>query len=122
MLCQKCQGNMRYGKAVFSKGGASLTDMLTAPKAEFYVNNYRIDRCTVSCQEGWYCGNCGIFTVEFDVRKQTDSMPLYENGFDSNFDENIDDISDMVCPSCGASIDIDYPRCPECGCIFDENE
>lgn len=122
MLCQKCQGNMQYGKAFFSKCGASLTDVLFGTKVEFTVNNYTIDQRSVTCQNGWYCGKCGIFTLEFDVRKQNNAMPLYENGLDSDFNEEIDDIPDKICPHCSASIDIDYPRCPECGCVFDQND
>ena len=120
MLCRRCNGNMQYGKAHFSRNSASLTDILFGTKVEFTVNNYTVDNCSVTSQDGWYCGRCGIFTVEFDVREQNNAMPLYENGLDSDFNEEIDDIPDKSCPDCGASTDIDYPRCPECGYIFDK--
>ncbi len=86
-----------------------------------YSLNFTADGYNVGCiqtvhQNGYYCNNCGEFTVTFKVKKNA----AFEEGFDSDFDEDVDCLAQKVCPDCAASIDIDYPKCPECGYYFND--
>ncbi len=50
------------------------------------------------------CGKIEFFDADFAYRAEEDG-----------FDEDVDMLPQNVCPECGTSHDIDYPRCPNCG-------
>lgn len=56
--------------------------------------------------EMYACPICG--KLEFFLAK-TEELIETENY------EGEDEILQVVCPECGASHDMDYPKCPECG-------
>ena len=121
MKCEKCGEEMVCGKVVFSNGGISLKSILCSPVAAFYAGNDLIDSRIADSSEGWYCGNCGVFTATFDVKRQDGSRPVFGNGLDLDLDDSIDRLPQKQCPDCGSSIDIDYPKCPDCGYSFGED-
>ena len=81
----------------------------------FYDGNDKICETPVDSTLGYYCSECGLMLGVFPVTHPT--------GFAGRFNENIDDSIDVLpqkkCPECGAEIDMDYPRCPFCGYIYE---
>ncbi len=56
----------------------------------------------------YMCPQCGKFEF-FDAH--------FKNSIEEDdFDESIDILPKIVCEECGRSYDIDYPKCPFCGC------
>ena len=48
-----------------------------------------------------------------------DYITINANEFNKDIDENIDILPKKICNECGAEIDLDYPRCPFCGHIYE---
>ena len=105
---------MKKGKVTFRCGGLGTPSLLDVPTADFKADGKAIDTLSLGIHDGLYCPSCGQFTVAFNLKKNV----LFEKGFDMEFDEDIDCLPQKSCPQCGESIDMDYPKCPECGYDF----
>lgn len=108
---------MKQGTAYFSSRSYDLDLLKPFPKIDFCVGDVTVDCRDVNQQDGWYCTECGIFTLSFIIKKHG----VFEEGFDMDLDEEIDSLPQKCCPECNENIDIDYPKCPECGYDFGEN-
>ncbi len=118
MKCEKCGIEMQNGTIVFRNGGASLNALMHYPTADFFTETKKITSYSIrSVVKGHYCGSCGKFYADFDIKKAD-----FEKGFDMDLDDLIDRIPQSECPNCGEVCDIDYPRCPECGFSFGDDE
>ena len=85
------------------------------PMATWYRNGKKYCETPQSATLGFYCPDCGMMAGIFPYTRPV--------GFIGKFDEDIDDEKDILplkkCPECGAEIDIDYPRCPKCGHLYE---
>ncbi len=107
---------MKQGRVDFKIGGIGKQGFFLHTIADFSINGKIICESTENEVAGWYCPDCGKFTAIFKAEEQLG----FEKGFDMEFDEDIDCLPQKSCPGCGESIDIDYPKCPECGYDFNE--
>ena len=107
---------MTKGKVNFRTGGIGKRGLFIHTIADFCINDNVICESTEEEVSGWYCPDCGKFIAIFDVEKQFG----FEEGFDMELNEDIDCLPQKSCPQCGETIDIDYPKCPECGYNFEE--
>ena len=111
-----CGKPMFRGRFVMEKRGISgKGSSLVYPVAAFYNGNDMICETPVDSTLGYYCSECGLMLGVFPVTHPT--------GFVGRFTEDINDKIDIlprkICPECGAEIDVDYPRCPFCGHIYE---
>lgn len=116
MICDNCKCKMLQGTAYFSSRSYDFDLLKPAPEIEFCVGDVTVESFNAKQREGWYCPECGIFTLSFYIKTHA----VYEEGFDMDLDEELDALPQKTCPQCGESIDIDYPKCPECGFSFSE--
>lgn len=116
MKCDICGCEMSKGNTYLGISGFGNKSLLHTV-ASFRINDNLICESTENKLKGWYCPSCEKFIAVFDVETQYG----FEEGFDMDLDEDIDSLPQKCCPNCGESIDIDYPKCPECGYDFGEN-
>ncbi len=106
MICGMCGRRMKIGK--FSIMGTGSVRVLWSEGDRTVGETYKTDTT------GFFCENCGIIVGVFLGVKQV--------GFTSDYNSDIDDGIDILpkkrCPDCDTELDIDYPRCPECGYVF----
>lgn len=117
MKCEYCGREMKKGKVNLRIGGIGKRGFFLHTIAAFCINNNVICENTDNEVQGWYCPSCEKFIAVFDAETQYG----FEEGFDMDLDEEIDSLPQKCCPNCGEDIDIDYPKCPECGYDFGEN-
>ena len=79
------------------RGIPSKGSSLVYPVSTFYDGDEMLCEVPVDTTLGYYCSECGMLIGVFPV----DILPK------------------KVCPECGAEIDVDYPRCPFCGHIYE---
>lgn len=116
MICEKCGVLMKEGKVSLGTGCSIASGLVGNPAALFMCEGTVIDSLGGGSYDGFYCPVCGEFSVSFRIKKNV----LFEKGYDMELDEDIDCLPMKNCPECGESIDIDYPKCPECGYRFEE--
>jgi rubredoxin len=85
------------------------------PVAAWYENGEKICETSLDSTLGFYCPECGTMTGIFRYTKPVG----FTGRFKSDLNDDIDKLLKKSCPDCGRSLDIDYPRCPECGYIFE---
>lgn len=114
MNCPKCNCKMKSGTAHFSSRSYDLDLFKPAPEIMFCVGDITVDTLPVKKQEGFYCPECGEFVLSFRLRNNL----LFEEGYDMDYNDEIDALPQKSCPECGAEVDFDYHKCPECGYKF----
>ena len=112
MICEKCGTEMVRGYVSFPQDFHH--PLISCNDLEFYVDDHKLDSLHAKSANGWYCIECGKFLAEFSIKPNA----IYEDGFDMDFDDETDMLPQKNCPECGAQVDIDYPKCPGCGCRF----
>ena len=114
MICGSCGRRMKIGKFKISVHGIATISGYAYPKAEWYDGDNLVCETDVNETMGFYCDGCGVMLGVFFRNRQV--------GFTSEYSQDLDDRVDHLpkkeCPDCGAELDIDFPRCPECGFIF----
>lgn len=115
MICEKCKREMKKGTVNLKIGGIGKKGFFLHTIAGFSINNNIICDSTQDKTIGWYCPYCDNFIALFNVENQYG----FEEGFNMDFNEECDCLPQKNCPGCNAEIDIDYPKCPDCGYDFD---
>lgn len=107
MVCGICGSRMKIGRFRIM-GGKTFTTV------GWFDGDQLV--CESNDQEtsGFYCEGCGIMMGVFFRGRQVGFTDKYRQ----DLDENIDTLPKKTCPDCGAVLDVDYPRCPECGYLF----
>ena len=86
------------------------------PVSTFYENDTMICEVPVDTTIGYYCTECGMLIGVCPLTHPTG----FAGEFNKDIDESIDVLPKKICIECGAEIDLDYPRCPFCGHIYEE--
>lgn len=111
-----CGKEMIKGRFKIEKRGIPTKgSFMIYPVSAFYDGDVKICEVPIDTTVGYYCSECGMLIGVFPVTHPT--------GFAGKFNQDIDDRIDILpqkeCPDCNAHIDLDYPRCPFCGYIFE---
>ena len=110
MICGMCGKRMKVGKfkvETHSTGYAYST-------VSWYEGNELVFESPQTETTGFFCEDCGIAMGAFFRGRQVGFTSEYAQ----DLDDEIDTLPKKYCPECGEEIDIDYPRCPDCGHIF----
>ena len=97
------------------RGIPSKHSSLVYPVSTFYENDTMICEVPKDATIGYYCTECGMLIGVFPRTHPTG----FAGEFNKDIDENIDVLPKKICSECGAEIDLDYPRCPFCGHIYE---
>ncbi len=101
---------MKFGRFVInthSTGYAYST-------VSWYEGDNLVSESETTDTTGFFCQDCGITIGVFFNSRQVG----FTSDYNQNLDDEVDKLPAKLCPECGSEIDIDYPRCPECGYIF----
>ncbi len=110
MLCGICGQRMKSGKFVINTHSAARS----YSSVSWYEGNNLVAETNTDKTTGFFCQNCGIIMGVFFGARQVG----FTSDYSQNLDDNIDSLPKKICPDCGTKLDIDYPRCPECGYLF----
>ncbi len=97
------------------RGIPSKGSSLVYPVSTFYDGDQMLCEVPVDTTLGYYCSECGMLIGVFPVTHPTG----FAGKFNQDIDDNIDILPKKVCPECGENIDLDFPKCPFCGHIFE---
>ncbi|MBQ1519330.1 MAG: zinc ribbon domain-containing protein [Ruminococcus sp.] len=117
MICGRCgtpmvQGDFAMQKdGIGRKGGAFIY-----PVAVFYKDNEMICEADGESTLGYYCPECGLLIGVFPLTHPTGFAGKYHQ----DLDDKVDKLPKKSCPECGSEIDVDYPKCPVCGYIYEK--
>ncbi len=110
MICGMCRKPMKIGKFKIHTHSAGYAYSSVA----WYEGDNLVCESNAEETTGFFCQDCGIILGVFFRGRQV--------GFTSDYSQDLDDDIDVmpkkICPECGEELDIDYPRCPECGFVF----
>lgn len=98
IVCLRCSVPMRYVK----------TEKIQLGEAKFifeHLNNVIAGTLNTDIYMCPQCGKYEFFDADF-----------FQSAEEDGFDETIDILPHTVCETCGKSYEIDYPKCPFCGC------
>lgn len=105
---------MKIGKFKVSVHGIATLSGYAYPTVAWYDGDELVCESDKSETMGFYCKDCGVMMGVFFGGAQV--------GFPEELRQDLDDSIDVLpkkeCPECGTELDIDYPRCPECGYVF----
>ncbi|MDE6671362.1 MAG: zinc ribbon domain-containing protein [Ruminococcus sp.] len=115
MICLKCRKPMIAGEFRMELHSVNDGIYYSYPMATWYKDGKKYCETPQNKTLGFYCADCGVLVGAFEYTKPVN--------FIGRFDEDIDDKIDVLpvkrCLQCGAEIDIDYPRCPKCGYLYE---
>ncbi len=115
MICIKCRKPMRIGEFRMEQHSTDNGIYHAYPVAAWYENGEKYCETPQNSTLGFYCADCGMMAGIFQYTKPVGFI----GRFNKDFDDNIDVLPVKVCPECSAEIDMDYPRCPNCGYIYE---
>ena len=111
MICGICGRRMTPGRFTVNASRLSSFDPVTI---KWFEGDELVCQTKQDKTIGFFCAHCSVLIGVFQRVEQV--------GFTSEFNQDLDDKIDSLpkknCPECGLELDIDYPRCPECGFIF----
>lgn len=113
MVCIKCRKPMIMGE--FKIEQCNMGNSLSYPMATWHRNGVKYCETPQSSTLGFYCADCGMMAGIFQYTKPVNFI----GRFGASLDDKIDVLPVKKCPECSAEIDIDYPRCPNCGYIYE---
>lgn len=105
---------MKIGKFRVSIHGMASIKGYAYPQVGWYDGDELVCESEDTETTGFYCDSCGVMLGVFFRGKQVG----FTEEFRHDLDDSIDILPKKTCPDCGAELDIDYPRCPECGYLF----
>lgn len=114
MICGSCGKRMKIGKFRVSVHGTGSLKGYTYPTVGWYDGDRLVLESDKTETMGFYCMDCNVMLGVFFGGEQV-SFP---DEINQDLDDNIDVLPKKLCPECCTELDIDYPRCPECGFIF----
>lgn len=111
-----CGKQMIQGKFVMEKQGIPTRgSSLIYPVATFYSDGEKLCECPIDSTIGYYCPECGMMIGVFPVTHPKG----FAGRFNADLDDKVDSLPKKICPDCGTEIDMDYPKCPVCGFIYE---
>ena len=114
MICGSCGTRMKIGKFVVGVHGVGAMSSYAYPNISWYEEDKLVAETDKAETAGFFCQDCGIISgVFFNVRQVG-----FTKDYDYDLDDNIEKLPKKTCPECSIELDIDYPRCPECGYVF----
>ena len=114
MICGSCGKRMKIGKFIVGVHGVGAMSSYAYPTISWYEGDNLVAETDKSETTGFFCQDCGIVAgVFFRVRQVG-----FTKDYDYDIDDSIDKLPKKSCPECNTELDIDYPRCPECGYVF----
>ena len=114
MICGSCGKRMKIGKFTVTVNGVGAMSSYAYPNISWYEGDKLVAETNKTETPGFFCQDCGIITgVCFNVKQVG-----FTKDYDFDLDDNIDKLPKKSCPECHTELDIDYPRCPECGYVF----
>ncbi len=114
MICGICGQRMKAGTFRVSIHGIGSIKSYTYPMVSWYEGDNLVCETDRHITTGFYCPRCNIMMGVFLGPK----IVGFTEEFNQDLDDNIDSLPKKNCPECGTSVDVDYPRCPECGYVF----
>ncbi len=115
MICARCGKPMHTGEFKMEVRSADSGIYHTYPVAAWYMDGEKYCETNQDSTVGYYCPDCGLMAGVF-----LSTRPVgFLGRFNKDLDDNIDKLPVKVCPFCEKEIDIDYPRCPHCGFVFE---
>ena len=115
MICGKCGKPMRAGEFRMEQHSTDNGIYHSYPMATWFENGTKYCETPQDSTLGYYCTDCGMLIGVFPYTRPVNFI----GKFNQNLNENIDILPTKICPECNREIDIDYPRCPYCGFIFE---
>lgn len=114
MICGGCGKRMKIGRFRVGIHGFATLNSYNYTTVSWYDGDQLVCESDQSDTMGFYCPDCNVMMGVFVGGDQV--------GFPAELRQDLDDSIDVLpkktCPECGTELDIDYPRCPECGYVF----
>ena len=115
MICGQCGSRMLPGEFRMDQRSIDSGIYRAYPVAAWYEDGEKICETPINRTLGFYCAECGAMVGIF-----THTKPIgFAGRYNADLDENIYHLPYKIFPECGVKMDIDYPRCPECGLVFE---
>ncbi len=114
MMCGICGRPMIEGEFRLEQRSIDKGIYRSYPVAAWYKDNEKIAETALDRTLGFYCPECGAVAGIFMSTKPVG----FVGRFNADLDDRIDQLPVKKCPDCGKVLEIDYPRCPECGFEF----
>lgn len=114
MICGVCGHNMLKGEFHLEHRSTDMGVYRSYPVAAWYENGEKVAETAIDNTLGYYCPECGAMVGIFPYTKPVGFAGRYK----ADLDDKIDKLPVKICPDCGKELDIDYPRCPNCGFEF----
>ncbi len=115
MICGICGRKMLEGEFRMEQRSVDSGIYRAYPVAAWYEKGEKICETPINRTLGFYCSECGAMVGIFPYTKPVG----FTGRFKADLDDSIDRLPYKICPECETKMDIDYPRCPECGYIFE---
>ena len=115
MVCGRCGQPMFQGEFRMEQHSVDDGIYYAYPMAAWYKDDVKYCETPQNSTLGYYCSECGLLVGVFPFTKPKG----FVGRFNADFDEKIDILPKKICPECQEKLDIDYPRCTNCGFIFE---
>ncbi|MCM1362937.1 MAG: zinc ribbon domain-containing protein [Clostridiales bacterium] len=115
MICGICGKPMISGEFRMEQRSVDKGFYRAYPVAAFYQDGVKLCETPLDKTLGFYCTECGTLAGFFRYTKPVN----FAGRFKADLDMSIDKLPTKKCPECDTEMDIDYPRCPDCGFIFE---
>lgn len=114
MICGFCGKPMLQGEFRIEMHSTDKGLYKSYSVSAFYQNGTQYCETPLDKTLGFYCPECGAMAGIFRYTKPVN----FAGSFNTDLDDKIDVLPRKKCPECDCEMDIDYPRCPECGFEF----
>lgn len=116
MICGRCRRPMIQGDFKMEQHSIDKGIYYAYPMAAWYKDGTKYCETPQDSTLGYYRPDCGLLVGVFTTTRPTGG---FVGKFAADLDENVDILPSKICPDCGMEMDIDYPRCPTCGYVFE---
>jgi hypothetical protein len=115
MDCMNCGKPMVPGEFRMEQHSTDKGIYYAYPMAAWYQDGVKYCETPQRSAFGFYCPDCGVLAGVFRYTKPVN----FFGTFNADLDDTVDVLPQKQCPECEQRFDIDYPRCPYCGYVFE---